>query len=74
MAARVRISEQDMQNVTGGAFNFYSKGDTEMCYIDGLGTYYCSPEASAWAVSRITKGMSPADVIAEAVQEGMFWK
>ena len=75
MAERVRLNNDDLQDVVGGAFNFYAKDNNGMCYIDGVGTYYCSPEASSWVVTKMTKaGTSPSDVVAEAVQQGLFWK
>ncbi len=74
MKNRVQLTDQDLDNVVGGAFNFYTKDTENRCYIDGMGTYLCSPEASAWVVKQITSGVPTADVLAQAVENGLFWK
>jgi len=74
MANRVKLDDQVLENVSGGAFNFYNKDGKAMCYIDGVGTYYCSAEASSWIISQITGSESPASIVAGAVDKGLLWK
>ena len=72
--ARMEIDEERMDEVVGGAFNYYtnSKGQRR-CYVDDIGTYYVSADAfgavAAYS-SDVTK--SAADVVAWAVANGYF--
>lgn len=78
MTKRVQLNEKEMENVVGGAFNFYtnSKGQ-KRCYIDNIGTFYCSADAFDWFVQR-TAGSgaydSPSDILAEGKAAGYFWE
>ena len=75
MANRVELKDADIEKVVGGAFNFYTKGDNEKCYVDGLGTYYVSDGAFEWVVNRTAgSDVSSAQVVKEAISLGYFWK
>ena len=41
MADRMQLNENDLEDVVGGAFNFYTykKTGEYLCYVDGIGTY-----------------------------------
>ncbi len=76
MAARMQLNDDQLDMVTGGAFNFYAgKDGQKQVYVDGVGTFNCNDSASAWIVSQITSGnTSPESVVAEAVEKGLLWK
>ena len=75
MAERVQLNDTELDQVAGGAFNFYSRDGKAQCYIDGVGTFNCSDSASAWIISQITRpDVSPADIVDEAVKKGLLWK
>lgn len=76
MANRVQLNDDQLDMVTGGAFNFYAgKDGQKQVYVDGVGTFNCSDAASAWIISQITSGNnSPAAVVEEAVAQGLLWK
>ncbi len=73
--ARVQLNDNQLEQVSGGAFNFYKKDDQNQCYVDGMGTFNCSADASNWVLQRMaTTGAPVSTVIAEAVEKGLFWK
>ena len=76
MAERVQLNESDLDSVVGGAFNFYNRNGKTQCYVDGVGTFYCSDSASAWIIEQVTGSskLSPSDVAAAALEKGLFWK
>jgi len=41
MAERVQLKDQDLEDVVGGAFVFYTSRDTgeQLCYVEGIGVY-----------------------------------
>lgn len=44
--ARVELKEERLDEVVGGAFNYYTnKAGQKKCVVDGVGTYYCSETA-----------------------------
>jgi len=75
MAQRTKLNSEELENVVGGTFNFYTKDDKNQCYVDGMGTFYCSPEASKWVIEQVkTSGAAISSVVAEAMDKGLFWK
>ncbi len=75
MANRMALNDDQLDQVTGGAFNFYSRDGQKQVYVDGIGTFNCSDSASAWIISQVTSGnASPASVVEEAVAQGLLWK
>ena len=72
MKNRVQLNDQELENVVGGVFNFYTKGSESLCYVEGSGTFLCSPDASAWIVQQMTSGASTEDVVAKAIESGML--
>ena len=46
MAERVQLNEQDIENVVGGAFNWYTDNDGNVfCRVDGFRTYKATTSA-----------------------------
>ena len=43
--ARVELNEQNLENVVGGAFNYFQRNGQTICKVDGVGAYYASPTA-----------------------------
>ncbi|MBQ1311518.1 MAG: hypothetical protein IIY55_06685 [Blautia sp.] len=74
MGKRVAMNESELDLVSGGAFNFYSRDGQSQCYVDGVGTFNCSDTAATWIVSQMTAGVSPADIADQAMANGYFWK
>lgn len=64
----------DLDMISGGAFNFYQRDGQDFVYIDGIGTYYCSKEVGNWIASNITKCNDIELLVKQAVNDGLFWK
>jgi len=47
--ARVELNEQNLEDVVGGNFNWYTKKATgkQMCLVTGVGNYYVSSSAES---------------------------
>lgn len=44
--ARVELNEKDIEDVVGGAYNFYYDQDgAKRCDVDGFGDYKCTADA-----------------------------
>lgn len=74
MANRVQLDEKQMENVVGGAFNFYtnSKG-LQKCVVDNVGTYYVKPNAVNWVIQRTAGSNVAASIVTqEALDLGYF--
>ncbi len=76
MAKRMQLNDEQVEQVTGGAFNFYtSKEGQRLVYVDGVGTFNCNDSASAWIISQITSpNASEEAIVKEALEKGMLWK
>lgn len=50
--ARVELNDSMADDVVGGNFNWWREEDgTRMCWVNGVGTYICTPDAKdtfAW--------------------------
>ena len=74
MSKRVQLNEKEMEQIVGGAFNFYTKDGQQKCYVDGIGTFYCSSEAFSWVVERTAGCDDPSSVVVqEALDKKLFW-
>lgn len=71
---REKLDEHELDTVSGGAFNFYTKDGANMVYVDGIGTYNCNDEASAWIVSEMSRGANVEDLVNQSIKKGLFWK
>ncbi len=74
MGTRSKLNDQELNNVVGGAFNFYTKDNENRCYIDGVGTFLCNADASTWIISQFSTGADPATIAQQAVEKGILWK
>jgi len=46
--ARIELNEQNLEDVVGGAFNFYydpNNNGARSCYVDNVGNFTCTAEA-----------------------------
>ena len=69
------MNEHEVEKVVGGAFNFYTKNGQEKCYVDNLGTFFCTEGAFEWVVNRTADMTTPSTVVVEeALALGFFWK
>ena len=74
MGSRFLMSDDSLESVNGGAFNFYDRNGQSACYVDGVGTFYCNAKAATWIVEQMSKPGASASAIAdEAVARGLFW-
>lgn len=76
MENRYELNEDDLDQVIGGAFNYYTNPDDTMyCVVDGAGTYNCTENAkdkiSAYIVTH--RGCTLQEVIDYALNKGYFW-
>ena len=74
--AREFIDEERLDEVVGGAFNYYTNGQGQRkCYVDDIGTYYVSADAfGAVAAYSSDTSKSAQDVVKWAVANGYFSK
>ena len=77
--ARVELKEDNLDNVVGGAFNWYSEDDgSKFCHVDGVGTYKVTASAqSRWMILMLQHkldGWTAADFVNVLVSEGYFSK
>lgn len=72
--ARMEIDENRMDEVVGGAFNYYTNdAGQRKCYVDKVGTYYVTADAfGAVAAYSSDTTKSAADVVAWAISNGYF--
>lgn len=75
--ARMELNEENLANVVGGAFNWYSEDDgSSYCKVDGVGTYKVTPSAqSRWMMLMLQHkldGWTAADFVDVLVSEGYF--
>ena len=71
---RQEIIGDELDLISGGAFNFYQKDGSDLVYIDGIGTYYCSKEAGNWIASNAVKCNDMELLVKQAIDDGLFWK
>lgn len=74
--AREFIDEERLDEVVGGAFNYYTNSQGQRrCYVDNIGTYYVSADAfGAVAAYSSDTSKSAQDVVNWAVANGYFSK
>ena len=74
--AREFIDEERLDEVVGGAFNYYTNGQGQRkCYVDDIGTYYVSADAfGAVAAYSSDTSKTAQDVVNWAVANGYFSK
>lgn len=74
MANRIELDEERLDEVVGGAFNYYtnSKGQRK-CVVDGVGTYYVTADAFG-AVCAYTSDTSitAQEAVNWAISNGYF--
>lgn len=72
--AREFIDEERLDEVVGGAFNYYTnKAGQRKCVVDGVGTYYVTADAfGAVAAYSSDTSKTAQDVVNWAVANGYF--
>ena len=75
MADRIQLNEQDLQEVVGGAFNFFNNVHTgePMCYADGIGMFKPTSENSKAQIIRMcaqNDGLSQQELVNMALANG----
>ena len=74
MSDRIELNEERLDEVVGGAFNYYtnSKGQRR-CYVDDIGSFYVTADAfgavAAYS-SDVTK--TAQDIVDWAISNGYF--
>ena len=79
MADRIQLNEQEMDDVVGGAYNFYYDAQgAKRCDVDNVGDYRCDSEArdrlTALKLLHRGQGWTAQMYVDELVKEGHFWK
>lgn len=76
--ARKELNEQDIENVVGGAFNwYYDAQGAGRCRVDGVGDFSVTPAAkdryAALKLEHKLDGWKGADYVAVLTAEGLFY-
>lgn len=77
MANRIQLSEENLEQVVGGNFNWWKEEDgTRMCMVNKIGTYVCTVDAKdtfAWLKAEHRgEGWTEQDYVNELVRLGEF--
>jgi len=74
MSNRIELDEERLDEVVGGAFNYYTtKKGTRKCQVDGVGTYYCTADAfGAVAAHASDTSLTAQQVVSWALSHGYF--
>ncbi len=72
--ARIELDEERLDEVVGGAFNYYTtKKGTRKCAVDGVGTYYVSADAfGAVAAYASDTSLTAEQIVNWAIANGYF--
>ena len=72
--ARIELDEERLDEVSGGAFNYYTtKKGTRKCQVDGLGTYYVTADAFGEVCAHAADTSLTAQQIVDwAIDNGYF--
>ena len=79
MAERIELKEENLEEVIGGAFNWYDDKNTgaERCYVDDVGDFGTTPAAFDRLVNLKIQhkfdGWTPQDYVNALVNEGLFF-
>ena len=73
--ARVELKEAEVEQIVGGAFNFYkNSAGLDKVYVDGYGAYFCTPNAAMWTIEQTAGNTRTcAEVLNEALALGYFY-
>lgn len=69
---RQLINENELDNITGGSFNFYNRDGLSLVYIDGFGTYYASSDTQNLIVQKLKEGESVGNIVNDMISQGLF--
>ena len=77
MADRIQLTEDNLEQVVGGNFNWWKEDDgTRKCWVNDVGVYICTSEAKdtfAWLKAEHKgEGWTEADYANELVRLGEF--
>ena len=75
---RVELNEENVENVVGGAFNFYYDAQgVKSCFVDGVGDFSCTVEAtdrlSALKLQHKRDRWTAQQYVDVLVDEGLFF-
>lgn len=75
---KFELNDEDLDNVAGGAFNYYDtdgNGDKDTCKIDGYGTYHCNAASKSNITLLILQnpGCSVQQIIDMAIEKKYLW-
>ena len=75
---RIQLSEEDIENVVGGAFNFfYNDQGAYACYVDGVGRFECNSQArdrlTALKLQHKKDRWTAQQYVDVLIAEGVFW-
>ena len=78
MANRVELKDSDLENVAGGAWNYYDSdgnGTFDKVKIDGVGTYNCNDSTKSKVIGLILNNpsLSASEIADLALSKGYIW-
>lgn len=77
--ARVELNDQDLEDVVGGAFNwYYDPNGIRSCFVDGVGDFVCNAESrdryTALKLQHKKDRWSAQQYVDVLVSEGLLWR
>lgn len=79
MANRVPVNEQELDNIVGGAFKFYTLDNQGFCKVSDVanpGTYKCTAVTGVYTFMQMRSenpGLSGDEYLEMALNQGILW-
>lgn len=76
--ARELLNEQNLEDIVGGAYNFYyDENGVKCCQVDGVGTYQCTADAQDklifYKLQYKGQGLTAQDYVNLMINAGCFF-
>ena len=74
MADMVKLNDDALDSISGGAFNYYTNSAGQnKCVVDGIGTFYTTPDAFGYVAAYASDvTLSAQQVLDWALANGYF--
>jgi len=76
MADRIQLNDQEMEDVTGGKFSFFTDEDGKMkCRVTGYGVFETTDQGfyNYISVRRANPGLTEADYFRLCMEQHVIW-
>ena len=68
---RIELNEQELESVIGGAFHYFQKNGYNLCYVDGIGTFFASANAFTQIAAHASDtSLTSQQIVDWAVEQG----